>query len=200
MLPGGWQSTPVEEKIEEAGDGTLEGLTLEQDKSPERPLQEVGSRVESPELMPPDERLRKSEAGLVELITATLPPPPVPLVNKGKDKDAPNPGSGQGWVLVNVEGRKSPSLSEVPASPVIKDNRKVDSAKPGGPKPPAGQQASISPAAKAIVIIDAMENDGKSKSGLGNDGGGEGTPSRVRKFFTLARKNSVSGPSGVSLV
>jgi hypothetical protein len=119
-------------------------------------------------------------------------------VNKGKEKDGPSSGNGQGWVLVNVEGRKSPSLADVPASPVLKDSKKSESVKPGSPTPGPVPQASISPAAKAIVIIDAVENKGgnggwKTKNGNKEDGGKSGATSRVRKLFTLARKNSVSG-------
>src|ERR1700761_1328947 len=93
-FPGGWQPTPIEEKPEE-----LEGYT-EDDKLQHNPnlptpdIQEVPQRLGSVDSASHDITLRKSEAGLVELIAAS----------ENAD-NARSEGEGKGWVVIDVEGR-----------------------------------------------------------------------------------------------
>ncbi|KAL0950971.1 hypothetical protein HGRIS_007719 [Hohenbuehelia grisea] len=122
-VPGGWQTTPIEEKEEDtpsiaplaANIFDPHGL-----QSPGRPVQDVRSLVDAPKVRHGDHQSRKSETGLVGLIAATSSPtPPLPTVpasppsppspptpilrseDKGKRKEGH--GGGQGWVLVNVD-------------------------------------------------------------------------------------------------
>lgn len=217
MLPGGWQPTPIEEKAEDDYDVEDQSINvvLDQDKFPESNVQEVGSRVSSPRFKKAVLGQRKSEAGVVVHPQPSLPPP-VPLLDKDKGKEVGSASSGHGWVLVNVEGKSSPTQTELeqgsqsldsvlprssdrPRSPVHKasNSSAIAAAKQGQPKSPTAEQSSMSPAAKAIVIIDAV--DAKNKGKNQSKGRSEGTSSPgPRRFFSLSRKNSVS-LSGVFL-
>jgi hypothetical protein len=188
VLPGGWAPTPVEEVPEEhavslAKPDAHRGLNLDQHKEP-GPVRDVASRVDSPELRAADERPRKSEAGVVGMI----PPPPrspsTPLL----------PQKHEGWVLVNVEGKKCPEeqCSEnehaIVRSPgVVRENgsanrRNIDKT--------SVEQVTM-PAAKAIVMIDALDAKAKAKPGSGSDVIEEKGAS-AKNLFSMNRKTPVS--------
>ena len=192
-FPGGWQPTPVEEKPDET---SALNITLDQDTRPEQPIQAVAERVASPTLSD-GEGPRKSESGLIGMVASS--------VDKGKGREVDEVQkeaaiSGQaGWVLVNVEGS---SPAEMTASPVQeKQSQSQDSLKQpaesssgsgslamGTEKPlvdaaPTSPSASMSPAAKAIVIVDAV--DAKNKKSQAE------SASRIRRLFSLSRKDSV---------
>lgn len=187
VLPGGWRPSPVKERVEEEP----EQGDLVQEEGPTTPVHEVGSRVKTPEVNQPSEiGLRKSETALVGMMGPAFPPSSTtPKMtwspnDKGKMKDtAPNPG-GQGWVLVNVEGKASPtadmettlSSPSSPTSPTFRDLSTSSQL-----RQPRDEQASMSPAAKAIVIVDAVEAKNKKN----------GTHSTPRRFLSLRRKKSV---------
>ncbi len=190
-LPGGWQATPAEEKEEAVGCGM--DINLDQSAQPEHAIQEVVERVASPTLSEPD-MPRKSEAGLIGMVSSTN--------RKGKEKDTS--GHGQGWVMVNVEAPPS-AAAEVkdvlaPAEDVT-NSQSTDTAE-SSLKAADGEditrqrsspKASMSPAAKAIVIIDAVDQKHKkSKSEQVQ------SPSRIRRFFSLSRKDSVCYTSSTS--
>ncbi|KAF8167936.1 hypothetical protein B0H34DRAFT_38332 [Crassisporium funariophilum] len=202
MLPGGWQPTPIEEKSED--DAGVFGSPSEEKSASLTPIHENNSRIEAPALVTPDMSLRKSEAALVGLITSTSHTPPVPERVNAVRKESQNSvgGGGQGWVLVNVEGSKSPTpvlgheavaSGEAPAivqspepqlggSPLAKDI-----STPSDSQIPLTEQAS--PAAKAIVIIDAMESKHKKSRSTQLKDNGEGRTA-VKRFFSLSKKNS----------
>jgi hypothetical protein len=112
------------------------------------------------------------------------------------------PGKETGWVLVNVEGKKSPEAqsleSEHPIAQAlspgtVRENGSAHrrDAETKAPVPVA--QTSIS-AAKAIVMIDALESKSKSKpsrDGPGLDVAGE-KGANVKRFFSMNRKIPVS--------
>jgi hypothetical protein len=179
-FPGGWQPTPIEEKPEDTG-AFGEPLPVPEEEPQTPDVQNVVQRVASPDLKTADLALRKSEAGLVGLIAAT-------------ESQDPDQAQGKGWVVVDVEGKGdeatkdfvSPVISQspeplTPASPVAKrSGLSIDSA---SSSPPA-QTPTISPAAKAIAIVDAIEAKNKSKSPSSE------TPSGIKKFFSMSRKHS----------
>ena len=209
MFPGGWQPTPISEKAEDEtrfGRSSIE----EQDEST-TPIHEFDSRIMSPEIIQPDVALRKSEAALVGMIQATSSPPPpsppAPPISQAtaRNESTASPG-GQGWVMVNVEGSGSNSSpqSPIPTPQPVKaeslshqatDASVVGSPLTKAPSTPRSNKIPIvfpepSPAAKAIVIIDALESNDKKKRSASNPRDAEG--SSVRRFFSLNRKNSVS--------
>ncbi|KAG6813075.1 hypothetical protein H0H92_014134 [Tricholoma furcatifolium] len=170
MLPGGWQPTPVEEKPEtETGialAGKSEDVGLQhEDGGIKTPIQEVASRVASPEFTRPDMPLRKSEAALVGLIREKSPPAlPLPYgVNGG---DNVNSTKGQGWVLVNVGG--STNSSQVGLGEPVRSTK---------------EHLQPSPEAKAIVIVDALDSKNKSKN--------KSNSPLKKHLFNLGRKSSV---------
>ncbi|RXW13987.1 hypothetical protein EST38_g11867 [Candolleomyces aberdarensis] len=214
-FPGGWQATPIDE-IEEH-----EATIIPQPEPKVRtPIYETMSRVEAPEIVQPNVALRKSEAVVFGMISATSPsPPPMPssplsapprspvilqedrVPSRKSDKSSRNDSSGQGgqgWVLVNVEGTANSRLpiaeahlgSSSKSTPAGEaSNGAINQLTPSmsnTPNPP--EQPSH--AAKAIVIVDALESKHKkSKSASATKETGEG--SGVRRFFSLNRKNSV---------
>jgi len=180
MFPGGWQPTPVEEKDEHPATDAPLDIQLDQDKEPEEPVQDV--RVASPEVM--NGEIRQSEAGLI--VTAAAPPPP----SEAQEREMPEnqeqrqttASSGQGWVMVNVE---QPPLSDdtppVPETAAVQDT--VPSVNTENKVSDAS--SSVPPAAKAIVIVDAIE----SKKPKSKD---PQSSSRIRRFLSLTRRDSVS--------
>lgn len=206
QFPGGWRPTPVSEKSQNSF------LTAVEDKKVTTPIHELNSRVESPELVRPEMLLHKSEAALVGIIAATSPIHPVPSGHSSQRKAPPGtvpaPG-GQGWVMVNVESSGNvnampvaPTAGETPAPPQSAESGmgglvartpsvKASSHSSGASRPtPLTLDSGPSPAAKAIVIIDAMEAKHKTRSmGVAKEmkAGGSG----LKRFFSLNRKNSV---------
>ncbi|KAL4267616.1 hypothetical protein AB1N83_002157 [Pleurotus pulmonarius] len=189
-FPGGWKPSPVEEKDEEEAVTPTHTFGQHNDPSPERVLQEVKSRVESPEYKLGDHRSRKSEAGVVGLIADPALPqsPPVPRLDKGKGKEISNhasSSSGQGWVLVNVDKDahpQSPPPHRVPNSlHRTSESRSQTSLQ--------YQSAPESPGSRAIAALDAVEASSKSKYG-------EESSSAVRRLFSLTRRNSSKGKGG----
>ncbi|KAF4572753.1 hypothetical protein EYR40_004165 [Pleurotus pulmonarius] len=204
-FPGGWKPSPVEEKDEEEAVTPTHTFGQHNDPSPERVLQEVKSRVESPEYKLGDHRSRKSEAGVVGLIADPALPqsPPVPRLDKGKGKEISNhasSSSGQGWVLVNVDKDahpQSPPPHRVPNSlHRTSESRSQTSLQyQSAPESPGSRGMSDFPRhseqspppapAQAIAALDAVEASSKSKYG-------EESSSAVRRLFSLTRRNSVS--------
>ncbi|KDR85162.1 hypothetical protein GALMADRAFT_204710 [Galerina marginata CBS 339.88] len=191
-FPGGWQPTPIAEKSEDE----TQNSPSDEKKNNTTPIHEIGSRFDAPEVIKPDMPLRKSEAALVGIIHSTSPAPPVPRREKSEVREAQTPSNGgQGWVLVNVDNASSPgpaeghdgvrsdvSSTQLPG-PLLNGVAKSDAT----PSPPVEQPSS---AAKAIVIIDAMDSKHKkSRSTSGPKQTGEGS-SGVRRFFSLNRKSS----------
>ncbi|KAJ7169581.1 hypothetical protein C8R46DRAFT_202291 [Mycena filopes] len=184
-FPGGWQPTPIDERPEDAFNAP-DGAPEEQD-GPTPDVQSVTQRVTSPDLQAADLALRKSEAGLVGLIAASENP---------QMDDTPEAGEGKGWVVIDVEGKGgNPESGPIVASPV------AASPVPQSPASPPSKQASgsgtmspaqqVSPAAKAIAIVDAIEAKNKSGSkGKSPSTAGDGAPSGIKKFFSMGRKNS----------
>lgn len=181
VLPGGWQPTPIEEKPEENGGvtNTQFPATSSGDKNggAKTPIHEVASRITSPEVSDPDARLRKSEAALVGVIAQTSPPP-LPSQLESKDMDSPSSGRGQGWVLVNVGATEGTTVA---AQPPSQSSSPLSPSSQVGRKQPTSEQATTSPQAKAIAIIDAIE---------ANRGSDAASPVKKR-FFGLGRKTSV---------
>ncbi|KAG7099385.1 hypothetical protein E1B28_001240 [Marasmius oreades] len=195
ILPGGWQPSPVEEKEmtprspEPEIKDTEEHLELKQNV-----------RVASPEFNdPPEQQLRRSEAAWMGVISPNDQPALPPLesdISRGKQRqESSGSSTGQGWVLVNVEGKGSA------ISPTTETSKDAVGVSPGsqsssspyipGPevdgghvKQPTSANASMSPAAKTIVIIDAVDGK-KSKQTKESP-----SASRVRRFFSLSRKDS----------
>ncbi|KAG7450341.1 uncharacterized protein BT62DRAFT_506386 [Guyanagaster necrorhizus] len=196
-FPGGWQTTPIEEKDEVAS--TTSQVTPENGVPQEQPIQDVPHRIASPVLSEPDEELRKSEAGMVGCISP-------PVTAKGKEKD--NKSGKQGWVLVSVEGGSA-------SSPIAaaQADRQLDETGSQGLRHPAQQGSNdadmtlptsgkaTSAAAKAIVIIDAVETKHKHKTTFGKGDMVSESPSRIKRFFSLSRKDSVRvfAPSSYSV-
>ena len=188
VLPGSW-STTLEEEASGANDSKTDEATVrpEHARHPDRSLHDVDVRVASPELVR-DGAVRKSEAGMIGMITPRSPPPPIPIPSRdslGKSKGSSSApasptktgsrsGSGNGWVLVNVEGKDHANghSSSPLTSPTIPNQdraRKVSH---------VNEKAPMSPSAKAIVVIDAK--DGK---GARMRGGGSG----LRRLLSLSR-------------
>ncbi|KAG5654745.1 hypothetical protein H0H81_003753 [Sphagnurus paluster] len=172
ILPGGWQSSPIEEKAEET--------TISQNpdsptsdshngSAPKTPIHEVTSRA-TPELTRPDMYMRKSEAAVVGMISDTSSPA-LPARRKVSRADTPNfLPNAQGWVLVNVEG--TAGLPQ-PAS---------NASQPAA----SGSEAKLAPTeAKAIAIMDAVDSRNRSKTNAQDV-----TLTPKKRFFGLGRKNS----------
>ncbi|KAJ8084201.1 hypothetical protein PM082_002968 [Marasmius tenuissimus] len=185
MLPGGWQATPVEEDKQmppQSPSATDNGEHM--------PDLKQNVRVASPEITDPDQGIRQSEAALMGVIPNEAPPPVPPLnteVAKPREESTAS-GSGQGWVLVNVEGKHSATGAATDSSEPQHGNQGSESSASTNPSPqqttkPTSENASMSPAAKAIVIIDAVDAKSKPKKD-------PPSTSRVRRFFSLSRKDS----------
>ncbi|PBK76984.1 hypothetical protein ARMSODRAFT_948852 [Armillaria solidipes] len=187
-IPGGWQTTPIEEKDEMAS--ITSGVMHEHSIPQEQPIQDVLHRVASPVFSEPDEELRKSEAGMLGCMSPSLTVSP-----KGQEKDSKS--GKQGWVLVNVEGGSA-------SSPMAaQTDRQLDETGSQGPRHVAQQgsnadgmtlpisgQPTTSPAAKAIAMIDAVEAKHKHKTTSGKGDIASESPSRIKRFFSLSRKDS----------
>lgn len=193
-FPGGWEPTPIEEK--EELDATPLDIHLDQAKEPERPVRDV--RVASPEITRPEYQSRQSEAGLIGTTTPPDSIPPVPTnasISKGKEREGTGSsgtgGSGIGWVFVNIEGQNgdtvpvttSPASEGAQTSPPAVEPNQGDKGTPvetpSAPKPPTD-----TPSKKAIVIVDDKEpKKGKSKK----------DSSRIKRFLSITRRDSVSG-------
>ncbi|KAJ7042543.1 hypothetical protein C8F04DRAFT_993597 [Mycena alexandri] len=181
-FPGGWQPTPIDERPEDAFNAP-DGV--EEQDGPTPDVQSVSQRVQSPDLQAADLALRKSEAGLVGLIAASE-----------TQETGEAGGEGKGWVVVDVEGKggnaessrivASPVASPMPQSPASLPSKKSTGS---GTMSPTQQ---VSPAAKAIAIVDAIEAK-KPKSTSSSDG-----PSGIKKLFSLGRKNSIRKDSNAA--
>ncbi|KAF7339907.1 hypothetical protein MVEN_01908000 [Mycena venus] len=197
-FPGGWQPTPIDERPEDMGgfDAPDDAIFEQQDGMPTPDVQQVVQRVASPDLQAADLALRKSEAGLVGLIAASENPEP----SEGNE--------GKGWVVVDVEGKgddglaskiESPPLvaspePQSPASPTLQTKPTKDSSRSEG----TPGTASPHPVAKAIAVVDAIEAKNKSGS-KSSKPSTDSSPSGIRKFFSIGRKNS-NPPSPASSV
>ena len=196
IFPGGWQSTPVDKKVEEETEFATSMLTGNGAAS--TPIHENDCRIEAPAITTPDMSLRKSEAALIGMIASTSYAP-----SRMKESQNSSSKGSQGWVLVNVEGSDAvrPVFGSEPARPNdTATPRPTDSKKPNSPlsasastphtsKSPASEQPS--PAAKAIVIIDAMDSKQKKRSTMQPKERGEGRTG-LKRFFSLNKKNLVS--------
>ncbi|KAG2129935.1 hypothetical protein DEU56DRAFT_757991 [Suillus clintonianus] len=184
VLPGAWALSPDEERpmvlprMTEASMPDERGLHLERRRSPDKSLHDIDARIALPELVS-DQAVRKSEAGLIGMISPPRQPPP-PIHPPSRDslykrkassstdppasptKPGSRSGSGNGWVLVNVEGKEhmTASMSTPVGSPtspthVERGGKRTTSA--------AAERASMSAAAKAIAVIDAQDTKAKEK-------------------------------------
>lgn len=183
ILPGAWAMTPDEERPEVSSRKADEhGLHLEQRISPDKSLHDIDARIALPEVVN-DQAVRKSEAGLIGMISPPRsPPPPIhppsrESIYKMKASSSSDPpasptkpssrsGSGNGWVLVNVEGKEhmmTPVGSPTSPTPVERGRKHTTSA--------AAERASVSATAKAIVVIDAkgtqVKRDKRQSTGSG---------------------------------
>lgn len=195
-LPGAW--SPVDERDETAtlgqevdietdkGHGTqAQEVSLIQEKLPEHPLHDVDARVASPELVGAGvDGARKSEAGLIGVMSAASSSPPQEEERSQKkgttiQPQSPAPGlrepSGDGWVLVNV-AREGEVQSPVTQS------RNVPGAKP--PKSTPASPATVSPAAKSIVI-----KDSKPKADAMGPSGVSSRPSGLKRLLSLSKRS-----------
>ncbi|KAJ7597209.1 hypothetical protein C8J56DRAFT_817590 [Mycena floridula] len=185
ILPGGWQPTPIEEKPELTMEANLPDVALDQAMHPDSPVQHepvqaVFQRVASPELNTVDSNLRKSE--VAEIMSPT-------------ETNAEAPLNGKGWVLVTVEGK--PALTDsstvAPESEVSIQPTVTESPQPISPPEPIPESsaspdepaeihpnASNAAAAKAIVIVDAVEAK-RTKSPSEDQ-----SPSRIKRLLSLS--------------
>ena len=189
ILPGSWSPTPEEEASGTYDSSKTDEGTVrpEHVRHPDRSLHDIDARVASPELVR-DGAVRKSEAGMIGMVTPRSPPPPIPIPSrdslgkaKGSSSAPASPtktgsrsGSGNGWVLVNVEGKDhangySPSPLTSPTIPSQDRARKVSHINEKAPMPAA---------AKAIVVIDAKDAKGARVRGSG---------SGLRRLLSLSR-------------
>jgi hypothetical protein len=193
MLPGGWN--PVEDQH------YTEGVSTERDETDATtPVHEVDAHIASPEVMHPDDKERKSQTGLVGFIPSqdSLP---LPTHDKNKN-NAPLGGtegdSGQGWVMVSVEGKVPTQSKSSDSAQSLKTAANIASSPQTNDRPlTPPKQSSMSPAAKAIVIIDAIEaNKTKAKS-KDSRLSKPTSPSGFRRFFSItkAKKTSLTSPT-----
>ncbi|KAJ7456690.1 hypothetical protein FB451DRAFT_1276856 [Mycena latifolia] len=184
-FPGGWQPTPIDEKPEDMG-AFDEPIIEQHDGTPTPDVQQVVQRVASPDLQAGDLALRKSEAGLVGLIAAS------------ENQEASEASEGKGWVVVDVEGRGDDAPKD-DSIPIVASPEPQTPASPSSPSATKSKESfqsesgtpiqSVSPAAKAIAIVDAIEAKNKSASKAKSPS--TGAPSGIRrKLFSLNRKNS----------
>jgi hypothetical protein len=195
VLPGAWAISPKEERTEvlsrkaEASKAGEHGLHLEQRRSPDKSLHDIDARIASPELVN-DQAVRKSEAGLIGMISPPRPSPP-PIHPPSRDslyktkassstdppasptKPGSRSGSGNGWVLVNVEGggHMTPVGSPTSQTQVERGRKRTTSA--------TAERASMS-AAKAIVVIDAKDTQARKE-------GRQSTGSGLRRLLSISR-------------
>lgn len=192
MSPTGWQSTQVDEKQE----GTELSASMSEKKK-SSPLTPIHQNNEAPAIITPDMSLSKSEAALVGIIASTSHVPSIPESDKSRMKESrPSLGSGQGWVLVNVEGSAARPESAGPSDTSTSQSDELQrfnsslsrGFSPSTSKSPALEQSS--PAAKAIVIIDAMDSKRKKRSTMQPKENSEGNTG-LKRFFSL-NKNMMS--------
>ncbi|KAH0590529.1 hypothetical protein J132_03232 [Termitomyces sp. J132] len=187
ILPGGWQPSPIEEKSEGLDGITEFQIQLQPEDSGPRntnagkntPIHEVASRVASPELTRPEMPLRKSEAALVGLITDTSPVPASPMTSRDVGADSPTSGKGQGWVLVSV--------GESSTGSQVRFGEPVDGTQALG----GTEHATPSSHAKAIAVIDVLDNKSKGK------GRSDALVPVKKRFFGFGRKNSEKARTNV---
>ncbi|KAF7310727.1 hypothetical protein HMN09_00615700 [Mycena chlorophos] len=162
-FPGGWQPTPIDEKPE-----TFEG------NLPTPEIQEVSAR-NSPDHQSPDVELRKSEAGLVGLIAASETTQPA--------------SEGKGWVVVDVDKGDETSTAVSPTSEPQSPAPPKQEVSPKSETPSGtGTPTPISPAARAIAVVDAIES--KNKSSSSSTTSSTAPDSGAKKFFSVKRKDS----------
>lgn len=189
MLPGSWSPTPEEDEsgVNDSSKTDESTVRPEHCRHPDRSLHDVDARVASPEFVR-DGAVRKSEAGMIGMISPRSPPPPIPIPSgdspsksKGPSSVPASPtktgsrsGSGNGWVLVNVEGKDHANgHSSTPlSSPTMPNHDRGRRASHINEKPP------MSTTAKAILVI-----DGKEGKGARMRGGGSG----LRRLLSLSR-------------
>ena len=204
QLPGAWSASADEEKTEvtttvgkavdivtdkdDFEDGLGHTAKLAQEKAPERQLHDVDARVASPELvLNTDDGMRNSEAGLIGVMAST----PQKLESEPQSP-VKREGGGTGWVYVNVEGKSRPEgegqTSDRPPMHSRETSRTVKAAEPATPK--SQPVTTLSPAAKAIVIIDAKEAKGKGKA---KGAAADGRPSGLRRLLSFSKRGEISG-------
>ena len=202
MFPGGWQSTLADRKVEEE---TKFSTSMSEGKRvASTPIHENDCHIEAPAIIRPDMSLRKSEAALIGMIASTSHVPPISQDDKSRKASQNSLSSGgQGWVLVNVEGSnvvKSAFGSESAGPSDATTPRPHESRRPNSPlstsvsapnTPESAVLEQPSPAAKAIVIMDAMDSRKKKRSTMEHKESSEGSTG-LKQFFSLNRKNSVS--------
>ncbi|KJA26176.1 hypothetical protein HYPSUDRAFT_199376 [Hypholoma sublateritium FD-334 SS-4] len=203
QFPGGWRPSPIVERSEgEFVQGPLTG-----EKKATTPIHEMLSRIESPEVVRPEMSTKKSEAALVEIIQSTTPaPPPLPQRQNSQRREPTSgaPNGGQGWVLVNVENSVNAAtpLTATPVQPEITQPADIgavpvatpsmkSSSHSGASRPsPLSLDPSPSPAAKAIVILDAMDSRHKKSRSTANAKESRQGTLGLKRFFSLSKKNS----------
>ena len=201
MFPRGWQPTPVDRKVEvETGFSTS---MSEVKRAASIPIHENDCHIEAPAITTPDMSLRKSEAALIGMIALTSHAPSISQDDKPRKESLNSSSSGgQGWVLVNVEGSNAVRSGFDPESAGPSDSttpRPHESKRPNSPlstsvSAPHTPKSSVlerpSPAAKAIVIMDAMDSKEKKRSTMESKESSEGSTG-FKQFFSLNKKNSV---------
>jgi hypothetical protein len=169
---------------------------LEEKGTASTPIHENDCRIEAPLIITPDMALRKSEAALLGIIASTAHVPSIPQEDKSRKKEsqASSGSGGQGWVMVNVEGSNAARPVFVSESAGTSDavaSQPHEASTPSSSKSPALQVEQPSPAAKAIVIIDAMDSKQKKQWTMQPKESGERSAG-LKQFFSLNKKNSVS--------
>jgi len=202
MFPGGWQTTPIDRKVEEE---TGFSTSMSEGKGTASiPIHENDCHIEAPEIILPDMSLRKSEAALIGMITSTSHTSP-PISQDEKPRKASQnslSSGGQGWVLVNVEGSNAVRSDESASTSNPTTPRPHEPKRPNSPlstsvsasqTPKSSVPEQPSPAAKAIVIIDAMDSKKKKRSTTDSKESNEGSSTSFKQFFFLNKKNSGEG-------
>lgn len=173
QLPGAWTTSPDGDDAETVTLGKEVDIETErhadtqpiQDQTSTQQhmasgnqLHDVDARVASPELvLSPGDGMRKSEAGLVGIVSSM---PPVQDVGTDPQTLTKREGSGNGWVLVNVEGKPKPEgEGQLGVRPdVLSKNTSAilkESDLKSAPKNPHATTAL--PVAKSILILDAKD-------------------------------------------
>ncbi|KIY72748.1 hypothetical protein CYLTODRAFT_449492 [Cylindrobasidium torrendii FP15055 ss-10] len=160
-IPGGWQPTPVEERTEPVS----MDIALEQSQSPTHSVHDVHGRVSSP-VFSQRSAEHHSQAGLIGTFPSIEP----------QDKEKEKEGAGvntppqregsngqQGWVLVDVEKQAS--------------GHSRSHSTTGGDG--SSSREPKSPLPKSVIIVDPSKKKDEAPPG-----------SRVRRFFSLSRKDS----------
>ena len=200
MFPGGWQTTPVDWRVEKE---TGFSISVSEGKgATSTPIHENDCHIEAPAIILPDMSLRKSEAALIGMMTSASHTSPVSQDEKPRKASQSSLSSGgQGWVLVNVEGSNAVRSDESAGASNATTPRPHESKRPNSPlstsvsasqTPKSSLPEQPSPAAKAIVIIDAMDSKKKKRSTTESKESNEGSSTSFKQFFSLNKKNSVS--------